>query len=399
MIDQEKEKKEEGLEARLDEQKDPLQDRRQANARNDLSFQPNKRILEKAMTSADSNSAGAMEPIGSATVTADKSEIQSGPENSGKSLGVLNARETVTVIGQVGDELKIIANGKVGYIAAKSTDFSPSQTPGARPDAAHRSASVAVAALNVRTGPSKDATVIGTLRNADKINVYGEKDGFLEIHVGGQTAYIAAEYTDDAQKYGKSAMNDTERDEIQALCAKDTLTAQEIARLRKRIAHLSLQERGDILEDAQKKQAPNNDHDTADGYDALASCLTFLGVDNPSPDMPFTTYLAQLKHIQKVQRTGGMQNWGNIANLMGMSYQAIFIHGCSEKYDQSLWTQTVRNELRCGNAVMASFEGRPVRITAIDDSGITCTNASGPVAHAFDELQTDGPQWIISLFR
>ncbi len=394
MIDQEKEKKEDGLNAKLDEQKNDVLERRQKNAKNERTERPNKRRIDKSLTSADSNSAGAMEPIGSATVTADKSEIKSGPENSGKSLGELSARETVQVIGQVGDELKVIAGGKVGYIRAETTDFSPSQTPAAhKPAAAHRTASVAVAALNVRTGPAKDAAVIGTLRDTDRINVYGEKDGFLEIHVGDQTAYIAAEYTDFAQRYG-NPVNDSIRAEIEALRAKDTLTAQEIARLRKLIAHLPELERGDILEEAQKKQAPAADRET-DGFEALASCMTFLGIENPTPNIPFAAYLAQLKHIQKVQQSGGFQNWGSIANLMGLSYQALYTTGCAQSCESSFWTQTVREQLRAGCAVMASIDGHPVRITAVDEHGIICANHKEAIA--FDKLQTTGLQWAIAM--
>ena len=394
MIDQEKEKKEDGLNAKLDEQKDAALDRKQKMAKHERTDQPNRRIIEKSLTSADSNSAGAMEPIGSATVTVDKSEIKAGPENSGKTLGVLNARETVEVLGQVGDELKVIKDGKVGYIRAKTTDFSPAQSPAHKPAAAHKTASIAVAALNVRTGPAKDAAIIGTLRDSDRVNVYGEKDGFLEIHVGDQTAYIAAEYTDFAQKHG-NPVNDSIRAEIEALRAKDTLTAQEIARLRKLIAHLPELERGDILEEAQKKQAPATDRENADGFDALASCMTFLGIGNPSPGMPFAAYLAQLKHIQKVQQSGGFQNWGSVANLMGASYQALYTTGCAQSCESSFWTQTVREQLRAGCAVMASIDGHPVRITAVDEHGIICANHKEAIA--FDKLQTTDLQWVIAM--
>ncbi len=400
MHDQKKDK-DEALNTKLDEQKDAAVARKLKNEKNDRTDRLNKPAIEKSITSADSNNAGAMEPIGSATVTTDKIEIQSGTKKSGKVLGIVNARDRVSVIGRMGDELKILFEGKVGYISTSATDFAETAALECPVSAAPKTATVAVNVLNVRQSPSKDAPVIGTLRITDCVNVYAEIDGFLEIHIGDSTAYIAAEYTDYDDKYGQIQIGEDKREAIRSLLVKDFLTAEEIARLRKLARHLPKSERGDVLEAAQLKQQSDKAMNTEkDGYEVLASCLEYLGIDNPSNALSFAAYLEQLRHNQKLHETTGLQNWCAIANLMGISAQALMLPECQQGFEAEFWTQTIRDELRNGCAVMASFNHRPVRIVAVEADGVRMDNQIAEISEPlipFEKLPTSGLQWVIGL--
>ena len=130
----------------------------------------------------------------------------------------------------------------------------------------------------------------------------------------------------------------------------------------------------------------------------------------------------QLRHNQKLPETSGMQNWGSIANLMGLSYDALMISGCSQGLDEAFWKQTVRDALRQGKAVMAGFGHHVVRIEAICDhdlqlstdsndaigehlAGTTAAESvdAGQKHHqtihlGYDKLQNAGLQWVMSLF-
>lgn len=382
---------------------------------------------DKLKEQAGSNTSKAMQPIGTARVR-EKAEVHSEPGKTGTRLAELSSQRQIDILEVRGDELKILVDGKIGYISAAQTDyaFTPKaaekQTP--QPIGA---AKVSVAALRVRTAPGQENNYIGTLRQADKVNVYGEKNGYLEIRVGDQIGYISAEHTDYAGNEKKAIepkdQNALEQApaELQELLAKESLTAPEIATARQMIAHCPENIRGDLFEalQAKPKMAEVKDEKTQgdlNEFDALASSLEMIGIQNPESSKSFSAYLAQLKRSQKLPESGGMQNWGSLANAMGVSYQALASEGDRAVMDKQFWSELAREQIRDGHAVMACIDGETVRVEAIEEDGLVMTlpdntrisldSYSGKAEQkskgsrgllAFDKLQDMNMNWVIAL--
>jgi len=394
MIDQAKDKKDDALKQKLGKDKDSRKDEVQKTLDSQNMAKDNMLNAEKQAKpsiQAGSNHSQAVQPIGSANVTAPEVEIYSEFGQAGVRIGTLKNASKVEILGRQGDELKVLVNGKVGYINAKDTDAEQQFEAKKAAPKPIGSATVSVSALNVRSGAGLDESIMGVLRQNDKVNVYGEKDGFLEIRVGDKVGYVKAEYTDfannqvagAAKKDDKKSENALEQvpDALKALLAKDALSAVEIAQAREMIAKCPASIRGDLYQSLHDKAAvaDKTKQNTAslreDGINLenLAASLTLLGISNPSPDMPFATYLEQVKRDQKLPGEDTMQTLGSIANAMGVGYEALCLPGDRQYLDRSFWSEIVRHEIRQGKAVMACIDNLSVRIDAVEDDGLVVT--------------------------
>ncbi|MBR4986913.1 MAG: hypothetical protein IKY83_14360 [Proteobacteria bacterium] len=243
-------------------------------------------------------------------------------------------------------------------------------------------AKVTAAMLRINRSPKDDPVYLGTLRDTDVVNYYGEKDGYLEVHVGNQVGYIAAKYTDKGDRKVAESKTDAKAvdqapEELQKLLAHDVLTAEQVADARKMIEQCPENIRGDLYEALQLKAgkavAENELPADAAEYTNLASCMTMLGVSNPTPEQSMTSYLMQLKREQKLPDGAGMQNWGSLANAMGVSYQSLCAAGDQKSAEKTFWMKNVREQLRSGQAVMASVNNQAVRIEAVEEDGLVMT--------------------------
>ena len=446
MIDQTKDKKDDVLASKIEADKDQKQKTGLPQAMKDpakvdpekaqklAQIEKEKAELSKAQKGADklkeqagNNASKAMQPIGSARVM-QKAEVHSEPGKTGTRLTELSVQRQIDILAVQGDELKVLVDGKVGYVSAAQTDYAGAKKTQAKQEPQPiGSAKVAVSALRIRSAPGKDQNYIGTLREADKVNVYGEKDGYLEIRVGDQVGYISAEHTDYAGSQKKPLQpKDTKAldqapAELQELLAKESLTAPEITTARNMIARCPESIRGDLYESLQAKpKMAEEKEDQKQGdineFDALASSLELMGIQNPQTDKSFSAHLAELKRSQKLPEQGGMQNWGALANAMGVSYNALATQGDRSCLDKKFWSEMAREQIRDGHAVMACIDGQTVRIEAIEEDGLVVTlpdnsrvsldSYSGKAEQkskgkrgilGFDKLQDANMNWVIAL--
>ena len=391
-MDQTKDKKEDSFQTKLDEEKDAAQARRQLDdkkGKNDRVARPS---ADRHLASADSNTSGAMQPIGSATVVVDKTEFTSGPDDSCVSLGAFASGQKVDVIAQTGNRLCVMADGKVGYIPADHADFTaPAPQADVKPVSV---ATVTVPVLNVREAPEKDAPILGTLRGSDTVNVYGDSNGFLEIRIGGKPGYIAAEYTDDARFAVQPASRDPE---IDRLLEKTALSAEDSACLRQLIAAAPQTERDDLYERFNAKLPERSKESQNSRYDVLAGCLEMLGIRNPNPKLPFAASLSELRRTQKLAETGELQDLGNIANLLGVSYEIRKMPGEIVEDARKFWMQTVRDDLRAGKAVVTLMDNVVMRIAAVREDCVAMEDGQANAAKTvpLDAIGRCG--WVMSI--
>lgn len=434
MIDQTKDKKDELLSEKLENVKkagaNPKQAQQQVQiAKEKAELSKDQKSGDKLKEQSGNNMSKGMQPIGIARVLNDKAAVHSEPEKQGAKISELSKARQIDILAVQGSELKILVDGKVGYVDANMTDYAGvQQVAEKKAPTPQGSVKVTAAALRVRTAPDKESNYIGTLRQADNVNIYGEKDGFLEVHIGDQIGYISAAHTDydgaqKSQNLQPAQNNALEQApaELQDLLAKESLNTTEITTAKSLIARCPETIQGDLNEALQAKAVKKDDNDnaeSADGkdYQALAECLKLQGIRNPQTDKSYAAYLAQLQRSQKLPENGGMQNWGSLANAMGVSYNTLMQPGDRAASEKKFWSEMAREQLRQGHSVMACVNGQTVRVEAIEEKGLVLTlpnNTQIPLETysgqaeqkaqgtrgllAFDKLSDVDLQWVITL--
>ena len=165
-----------------------------------------------------------------------------------------------------------------------------------------------------------------------------------------------------------------------------------------------------------EEQTEAASNDDASEFEALATSLELIGVQNPDTEKSFAAYLAQLKRDQKLPDSAGMQNWGSLANAMGVSYASLASGVDREMFDKAFWSETARAQLRDGHAVMTCIDGQAVRVEAIEEEGLVITTPDGATLDlesyagkaeqkgkgqkgllAFDKLADVNLGWVISM--
>lgn len=396
MIDQTKDKKDDALQQKLDKAK---QAPRKEDARKTMEMkqaaeatQMQDDKVHAAKAAVQSNNAHAVTPIGSARVTENEVEVHAEPGKTGQKIASLKQASKAEILGRKDDEFKVLVDGKIGYVAADKTDYEKKPEVKKAVPKPVGSVTITAHAVHVRRGPAMDQASMGVLNQADKVKVYGEKNGFLEIRVGDEVGYIAAKLTDFAGQNTVNAKKEDKKNEqsidkapdaLRNLLAKENLTGAEIAAARDMISKCPEAIRGDLFQALQTKPAyirsqkgqqkkPGVRQDGS-GLENLAACMTLLGISNPSADMPFETYLEQVKRDQKLPAEGGLETWGSVANAMGVSYEALCLPGDRTAIEKSFWSEIVREQLHQGKAIMACVNHQTVRVEAVEEKGLVLT--------------------------
>ena len=188
-------------------------------------------------------------------------------------------------------------------------------------------------ALTIYSAPGTTSVSIGALRASDRVRFYGEKDGFLEVHVGGQTGYIRADQTD----YAEFAAGEKKRD---------------LERRRRPV----------------RKYTGTRTKCDNPVYAGFVACLDALGIANPSKES-FDTYLELLRRKQRL-RGGAMRRFGALANALGVNYRVLLECGDETWKDRDFWLRTVREALEEGDAVLAEVDGVAMRVVEVTDDGV-----------------------------
>ncbi|WP_208872225.1 SH3 domain-containing protein, partial [Paraclostridium sordellii] len=63
--------------------------------------------------------------------------------------------------------------------------------------------------LNMRSGPSTGNSVIGSLKNNEKVEVISESNGWSKIKYNGKEGYVSSTYLKDSNEGGNSKPNET----------------------------------------------------------------------------------------------------------------------------------------------------------------------------------------------
>ncbi|MFC5773098.1 C40 family peptidase [Ectobacillus antri] len=116
------------------------------------------------------------------TVEADSLRVRTGPSTSHGVIDLVNSGQSLQITGETDDWYQVDYNGQTAYV---SKDFVVKTTP---------QYTVNVSSLRVRTGPSTNHSIIGSLSKGQEIEVLGEALDWYKISYNGQTGYVSKDF-------------------------------------------------------------------------------------------------------------------------------------------------------------------------------------------------------------
>ncbi|GAA0699462.1 hypothetical protein GCM10008904_04710 [Paraclostridium ghonii] len=136
-------------------------------------------------------------PSKTKVVTATSLNVRSGASTNSSVMGSLKQNEKVEVISESNGWSKIKYNGKEGYVSSSYLkDYSDGGNQNIKPPASNAKV-VTVTSLNVRSGPSTSNSIIGSLKQNEKVEVISESNGWSKIGYNGKEGYVSSSYLKD----------------------------------------------------------------------------------------------------------------------------------------------------------------------------------------------------------
>ncbi|MGM0835897.1 MAG: SH3 domain-containing protein [Bacillota bacterium] len=136
-------------------------------------------------------------------VLTDDLRVRSGPGTSFNVVGFIQSSDSVSFVDQNENWVKIRTTGLEGWV---SSEFVSIQTKKKKKETTEeenqgnastsQTATVTTDGLNIRSEPSTQSKVIGTLANGTVVNVLNKKSDWLQISYDGETGWIHSDYAD-----------------------------------------------------------------------------------------------------------------------------------------------------------------------------------------------------------
>ncbi|WP_057543563.1 SH3 domain-containing protein [Paraclostridium sordellii] len=153
-------------------------------------------------------------------VNVDNLNMRNGASTSYRVIMKLNKGTVIEIISESNGWTKIKHDGRIGFVASKylspiennNQPTKPEQQPNApvQPQVSVGKTKVVVAtSLNVRSGPSTGNSVIGSLKNNEKVEIISESNGWSKIKYNGKEGYVSSTYLKDVNEGGNSKPNET----------------------------------------------------------------------------------------------------------------------------------------------------------------------------------------------
>ncbi|UOY91971.1 SH3 domain-containing protein [Ectobacillus sp. JY-23] len=115
--------------------------------------------------------------------------VRSQPSTSSTILGSLPRNSSVSITGEQGNWYQIVHNNRTAFVHKSYITLQNTAVP-----SKSNQYMVNATSLNVRTGPSTGASIIGSLINGKLVEVLSEENGWYKISYNTQTAYVKKEF-------------------------------------------------------------------------------------------------------------------------------------------------------------------------------------------------------------
>ena len=149
------------------------------------------------------------------TVTADVLNMRSGASTSYRTIAKIKKGTEVELISESNGWSKIKYEGRIGYASSEflsnENNIKPSEKPITNQNTGANSNNntnetktigktkvVTATSLNVRSGPSTSNSVIGSLKQNDKVEVISESNGWSKVKFSGKEGYVSSAYLKDS---------------------------------------------------------------------------------------------------------------------------------------------------------------------------------------------------------
>ncbi|MGX5571809.1 SH3 domain-containing protein [Bacillus toyonensis] len=139
------------------------------------------------------------------TINATSLRVRSAANTSSSVLGNLKNGEKVTVLGKANDWAKISYQGKEGYVSLEFVKIDGNTEEIKKPeqpktsDATIKNGTQEVGTINatslrVRSAANTSSSVLGNLKNGEKVTVLGKANGWAKISYQGKEGYVSLEF-------------------------------------------------------------------------------------------------------------------------------------------------------------------------------------------------------------
>ena len=143
-------------------------------------------------------------------VNTDGLRVRKGPSTSDGIVTVLQNGDNVTVTEENGDWLRIESGSTTGWV---HREYITGLKGAPEKKKENKQGIITDNALNVRTSPSLQSTVLGVLNKGDKVEVTGSVSGWYEIRFGNDNAWVSESYVEfstGSEEEGSSQNEDEE---------------------------------------------------------------------------------------------------------------------------------------------------------------------------------------------
>lgn len=152
------------------------------------------------------------------TITGSNLRVRTGPGTNYQVVGSLNKGDTVEILEQNGNWLKINAKIGKGWISKDYVKTNQVQATSTK------SGKVTASNLNVRSTPSLNGKVLGKLAKGTTVTIHSEKTGWVEITFNGQHAWVSSEFV-STQSASTSTASSTPSTSTAGVVGKVTATS------------------------------------------------------------------------------------------------------------------------------------------------------------------------------
>jgi N-acetylmuramoyl-L-alanine amidase len=131
-----------------------------------------------------------------AQANTDQLRVRSGPGTSFRIIGSLNKGQAVSILEENENWFKISAPLGEGWVAREYIDSKNSNSNHSKEDNNTKSIGTGIVTdtLNIRKEPSSKGSIIGKLGKGTSINIYSQKNNWVEIKYSGQRAWVSSDY-------------------------------------------------------------------------------------------------------------------------------------------------------------------------------------------------------------
>ncbi|MGE7884230.1 SH3 domain-containing protein, partial [Bacillus sp. NPDC094077] len=149
------------------------------------------------------------------TINATSLRVRSAANTSSSILGSLKNGEKVTVLGKANGWAKINYQGKEGYVSLEFVKLEAGKQEGKPAEnitnGTQEVGTINATSLRVRSAANTSSSILGSLKNGEKVTVLGKANGWAKINYQGKEGYVSLEFVklEAGKQEGKPAENIT----------------------------------------------------------------------------------------------------------------------------------------------------------------------------------------------